>query len=167
MAAALFVPSRWVRLGAVAALAAGVAFGGFVGPAQSRQRQHEAEVARYREHPELLYLGVAPPGTQVSRAEVGPAYFHVEYRPVRQDEYTYVDLTVRSPLTPTPRCPELIEKGATCRVDAHGEMSTVRGTGGDRAVTLTRRYRNAEAEVTSPTLDEPGPRHLLNTLHRR
>ncbi|WP_073952766.1 hypothetical protein [Streptomyces kebangsaanensis] len=166
VAAALFVPSRWVRLGAVAALAAGVAYGGFVGPAQSQQGRHEAEVSRYREHPELLYLGTAPPGMQVSRAEVGPAYFSVEYRPVRQDEFAYVGLTVRSPLTPAPRCPELVEKGVTCTVDTHGEMRTVRDfPGGGRAVTLTRRHRNAEAEVTSQTLDEPGLRHLLNTLH--
>ncbi|WUR86043.1 hypothetical protein OG967_48585 [Streptomyces phaeochromogenes] len=68
VAAAFCVPSRWVRLGAVAALVAGAAYGGFVGPAQSRQRLHEAEVARYREHPELLYLGAAPPGMRVSHA---------------------------------------------------------------------------------------------------
>ncbi|MER6015506.1 hypothetical protein [Streptomyces bluensis] len=165
VAAALFVPSRWVRLGAVAVLAAGVAYGGFVGPAQAQQRQHEAEVARYREHQELLYLGAAPAGMQVSRAGAGPASFIVEYRPVRQDEFGYVDLTVRSPLTPTPRCPELVEKGVTCTVGAHGEMLTVRDFPGGRAVTLTRRHRNAEVEVTSPTLDEPGLRHLLNTLH--
>ncbi|MFI1288083.1 hypothetical protein ACH4VM_06260 [Streptomyces sp. NPDC020792] len=45
-------------------------------------------------------------------------------------------------------------------------MLTVRDfPGGGRAVTLIRRHRNAEAEVTSQTLDEPGLRHLLNTLH--
>ncbi|WP_331765202.1 hypothetical protein OG747_51470 (plasmid) [Streptomyces sp. NBC_01384] len=166
VAAAFFVPSRWVRLGAVATLAAGVAYGGFVGPAQSQQRRHEAEVARYREHPELLYLGAAPPGMQVSHAEAGPAYFSVEYRPVRHDELAYADLTVRSPLTPTPRCPELVEKGVTCTVDAHGEMCMVRDfSSGGRAVTLTRRHRNAEVEVASQTLDEPGLRHLLDTLH--
>ncbi|MFF3662829.1 hypothetical protein [Streptomyces olivochromogenes] len=102
VAAALFVPGRWLRLGAMAAPAAGAVYGGFVGPTQSRQRQHEAELARYREHPELLYMGAASPGMKVSRAEVGPAYFHVEYRPVRQGDYTSVDLTVRSPLTPAP-----------------------------------------------------------------
>lgn len=54
----------------------------------------------------------------------------------------------------------------TCTVDAHGEMLTVRDfPGGGRAITLTRRHRNAEAEVTSQTLDEPGLRHLLNSLH--
>lgn len=88
-------------------------------------------------------MGAASPGMKVSRAEVGPAYFHVEYRPVRQGEYTYVDLTVRSPLTPAPRCPELVENGATCTVDEHGEMRTVR----DHVVTLTRRHRAAEAEL--------------------
>ncbi|MFE9311668.1 hypothetical protein ACFYM5_29065 [Streptomyces sp. NPDC006706] len=167
VAAAFFVPSRWVRLGALAVLVAGVAYGGFVGPAQAQQRQDEAEVARYREHPELLYLGAAPPGMQVSHAEVGPASFGVDYRPVREGyELGYVGLTVRPPLTPAPRCPEPAEKGVTCTVDAHGEMLTVRDfPGGGRAVTLIRRHRNAEAEVTSRTLDEPGLRHLLNTLH--
>ncbi|MEW2491079.1 hypothetical protein [Streptomyces sp. NPDC048411] len=166
VAAAFFVPSRWVRLGAMAMLLTGVAYGGFIGPAQSQQRQHEAEVAQYREHPELLYLGAAPPGMRVSRAEVGPAYFHVEYRSVQQDEYAYVDLTVRSPLTPTPRCPELAEKNVTCTVDGHSEMRTVRDLpGGVRAVTLTRHHRDAEVEGTSQTLDEPGLRRLLNTLH--
>lgn len=48
VAAAFFVPSRWVRLGALAVLAAGVAYGGFVGPALAQQGQDEAEVARYR-----------------------------------------------------------------------------------------------------------------------
>jgi hypothetical protein len=166
VAAAFFVPSRWVRLGAVGALAAGVAYGGFVGPAQSQQRRHEGEVARYREHSELLYLGAAPPGMRVSHAEAAPAYFSVEYRAVREDKFAYVALTVRSPLTPTLLCPELVEKGVTCTVDAHGEMRTVRDfPGGSRAVTLTCRHRNAEAEVTSQTLDEPGVRHLLKTLH--
>ncbi|MDQ1024818.1 hypothetical protein QF035_002400 [Streptomyces umbrinus] len=166
VAAAFFVPSRWVRLGALAALAAGVAYGGFVGPAQSQQRQHEAEVARYREHPELLYLGAAPPGMRVSHAWAGPAYFSVDYRGVREDEFAYVGLTVRVPLTSTPRCPKHLEKGVTCTVDGHGEMRMVRDFPGDgRAVTLIRRHRNAEAEVTSQTLDEPGLRRLLNTLH--
>lgn len=167
VAAAFFVPSRWVRLGAVAALAAGVVYGGFVGPAQSKQRQHEAEVARYRERPELLYLGGVPPGMQVSRAEAGPGYFGVEYRSTREDEFAYVALTVRPPLTPTPRCPEFAESGVTCTVDAHGEMRTVRDfPGGGRAVTLTRHHRNAEAEVTSQTLDERGLLQLLDTLHQ-
>ncbi|MFD8396289.1 hypothetical protein ACFV2N_45690 [Streptomyces sp. NPDC059680] len=113
MAAAFFVPHPWVRLGAVAALAAGVTYGGFVGPARSQQRQHEAEVAQYREHPELLYLGVAPYGMELSRAEAGPAYLTVEHRPVRPDELAYADLTLRPPLTPPPRCPDAPAKGET------------------------------------------------------
>ncbi|MFI6013256.1 hypothetical protein ACIBAG_31325 [Streptomyces sp. NPDC051243] len=60
--AAFFVPSRWVRLGAVAALAAGVVYGGFVGPVQAQQRRHAVEVAQYRERPELLYIGATPSG---------------------------------------------------------------------------------------------------------
>lgn len=164
VAAAFFVPSRWVRLGAVAALAAGVVYGGFVGPAQSQQRQHEAEVARYRERPELLYLGDAPPGMRVSHVWIGPASFGVDYRPVRDTgEFAYVGLTVRSPLTSKIRCPRVDEKDVTCAVDAHGEMHRVKDS--PSTVTLTRRHRNAEVEVTSQTLDEPGLRHLLNTLH--
>ncbi len=161
VAAAFFVPNRWVRLGAVAALAAGVAYGGVLGPAQSRQRQHAAQVARYRKHPEVLYVIATPPGMRAARAEVGPASFGVEYHSVRQD--AYVALTVRSPLTPELRCPEPVEKDVTCTVDGHGEMRTVRGT--DHEITVTRRLHNAEAEVTSRMLDEPGLRRLLNTLH--
>ncbi|GAP51713.1 uncharacterized protein SAZU_6586 [Streptomyces azureus] len=166
VAAAFFVPNRRVRLGAVTVLAAGVVYGGFVGPAQAEQRRQEAEAARYREHAELLYLGAAPPGMQLSRAEAGPASFSVDYRGVREDVFSYVALTVRSPLTPTPRCPDLREKGVTCTVDAHGEMRMVRDLpSGEHAVTLVRRYRKAEVEVTSQTLGEPGLRRLLNTLH--
>ncbi|MBH1934325.1 hypothetical protein I5Q34_08470 [Streptomyces sp. AV19] len=168
VAAAFFVPSRRVRLGALAVLAAGVAYGGFVGPAQAQERRHEAEAARYREHPELLYLGAAPRGMEVSRAVAGPASFGVDYRSVRQgqDQSGYVGLTVRPPLTPAPRCPEPAEKDEACTVDAHGGMLTVRGfPDGTRAVTLTRRLRNAEAEVTSQTLGEAGLRRLLDTLH--
>ncbi|MGW0765371.1 hypothetical protein [Streptomyces sp. NPDC002676] len=167
VAAAFFVPSRWVRLGAVAALAAGVVYGGFIGPAQAQQRRHAAEIARYREHPELLYLGAAPPGMRVSRAVVGPAYFSVEYHPVREGhELGYVGLVVRSPLTQTPRCPEPVDKGATCTVDVHGELRMIgRLPGGTRDITLTRRHHDVEVEVTSQSLGEPGLRHLLNTLH--
>ncbi|MGW0883053.1 hypothetical protein [Streptomyces sp. NPDC002671] len=167
VAAAFFVPSRWVRLGAVAALAAGVVYGGFIGPAQAQQRRHTAEIARYREHPELLYLGAAPPGMRVSRAVVGPAYFSVEYHPVREGyESGYVGLVVRSPLTQTPRCPEPVEKGLTCTVDVHGEMRMIRRLpGGTRDITLTSHHHDAEVEVTSRSLGEPGLRHLLNTLH--
>jgi hypothetical protein len=166
VAAAFFVPSRWVRLGAVAALAAGVVYGGFVGPAQAQQRRHAAEVARYREHPELLYLGAAPTGMRVSRAVVGLAYFSVEYHPVRQDESGRVDLMVGRPLTPTLRCPELVEKDVTCSVDVRGEMRMVHGLpGGIRHITLIRHHRGAEVKVSSQSLDEPGLRRLLNTLH--
>ncbi|MFH8407649.1 hypothetical protein ACH4FX_23075 [Streptomyces sp. NPDC018019] len=162
VAAAIFVPNRWVRLGALAALAAGVAYGGFIGPAQARQHQHEEEVARYREHPELLYLGAAPPGMEISRAEAGPASFTVDYRPTG-DKPGYASLTVRPPLTRTPRCPEPAEKGESCTVGAHGDTVTVRDF--PHAVTLTRRLQNAEAEITSQTLDEPALRRLLDSLH--
>ncbi|MFC8835813.1 hypothetical protein ACFT8V_21870 [Streptomyces griseoincarnatus] len=162
VAAAFFVPNRWVRLGAVAALAAAVAYGGFIGPTQSRQRQHAAEVARYREHPELLYVIATPPGMRVARAEVGPAFFYVEYHSVQQD--AYVALAVRSPLTPKLQCPKPVEKEMTCTVDGHGEMRTLRDFPGG-VITLTRRYRNAEVAVSSKMLDEPGLRRLLHTLH--
>jgi hypothetical protein len=166
VAAALLVPSRWVRSGAVAVLAVGVVYGGFVGPAQSRQREQAAEIARYRENPELLYLGAAPPGMQVSQAVVGPAYFSVDYRPVGQGEGGYVGLTVRSPLAPPPQCPEFAEKGVTCTVDAHGEMRQVRNLpGGSSTITLTRRHLGSQVEVTSQSLGEPGLRRLLDTLH--
>ncbi|MFG2134173.1 hypothetical protein ACGFNV_41325 [Streptomyces sp. NPDC048751] len=165
VAAAFFVPSRWVRLGAVAVLAAGVAYGGFVGPGQAQQHRNEAEVARYREHPELLYMGAAPPGMQLARAEVGPAYFSVVYGPVQPDRTAYADLILRPPITPALRCPEVLLKGETCTVDAHGEMRLARDLPGQHTVTLTRRRRNVEIEVSSWTLDESGLRHLLNTLH--
>ncbi|WP_055525169.1 hypothetical protein [Streptomyces graminilatus] len=164
VAAAFFVPDRWIRLGAVAVLAAAVVYGGFIGPTQSRQRRHAAEVARYREHQELLYVIVTPPGMRAARAEAGPASFSVEYHSVRQD--AYVALIVRSPLTPKPQCPKPVEKHVTCTVDRHGETRTVRDfSAGNRVITLTRRHHNAEAEVTSKMLDEPALRHLLNTLH--
>ncbi|GAA3560825.1 hypothetical protein GCM10022295_48820 [Streptomyces osmaniensis] len=166
VAAAFFVPSRWVRLGAGAALTACVMYGGFLGPAQARERQHAAEVARYREHPELLYVGAAPPGMQISRVVVGPAYVGVDYRPVAQNEAGYVGLTMRSQLTPTPQCPELVQKDVTCSVDRRGDKRTVRELpGGTRAITLTRHLRHAEAQVESQYLDEPGLRHLLDTLN--
>lgn len=166
VAAAFFVPSRWVRLGAGAALATCVMYGGFLGPAQAREHQHAAEVARYREHPELLYVGAAPPGMRISHVVVGPAYVSVDYRPVAQNELGHVGLTMRSPLTPTVECPELSGKDVTCSVDARGDMRTVRELpGGTRAITLTRHLRDAEAEVNSQYLDESGLRHLLDTLH--
>ncbi|MCX5315886.1 hypothetical protein [Streptomyces sp. NBC_00154] len=37
--------------------------------------------------------------------------------------------------------------------------------GGTRDITLTRRHHDAEVEVTSQSLDEPGLRRLLSTLH--
>lgn len=166
VAAAFFVPGRWVRLGAGAALAICVMYGGFLGPAQAREHQHAAEVGRYREHPELLYVGAAPPGMQISHVVVGPAYVGVDYRPVAQNEVGYVGLTMRSQLTPTAQCPELVQKDVTCSVDARGDMRTVRELpGGTHAITLTRHLRHAEAEVNSQYLDESGLRHLLDTLH--
>ncbi|MFF3317010.1 hypothetical protein ACFYV5_16060 [Streptomyces sp. NPDC003035] len=162
VAAAFFVPNRWVRLGAVATLAAAVAYGGFLGPAEARERRQEAEIFRYRHHTELLYVGADPPGMRLARATSGPAYFTVEYRGVREDTFAYVALTLRPVLTPTLRCPEILANGVACTVDAHGELRTVQDV--PRAVTLTRRVGNAEAEVTSQTLDEAGLRRLLNTL---
>ncbi|MDQ0791686.1 hypothetical protein [Streptomyces sp. B1I3] len=166
VAAAFFVPSRWVRLGALTVLAAGVAYGAFVGPAQTQQRRYEAEVARYREKAELLYLGAAPPGMQVSHAELGPSTFVVDYRPAREgNEFRYVGLVVRSSFTPTLQCPEPVQSGVTCTMGAHREMVIDHVLpGGTREVTVVRRYRNAEVEVTSQTVDEPGLRRLLNTL---
>ncbi|MFE7274765.1 hypothetical protein [Streptomyces sp. NPDC057623] len=166
VAAAFFVPSRWVRLGAVAVLAAGVVYGGFVGPAQAQQRRHEAEVARYRERAELLYLGTAPPGMMMNRVVVGPAYFSVEYLPERRDVSGYVGLTARPPLTPTLRCPEFLADRTTCTVDGHGDVRMVSDlSGGTRDITLIRRHRDAEVEVRSQFLDEAGLRRLLDTLH--
>ncbi|MFF0738996.1 hypothetical protein ACFYVL_01230 [Streptomyces sp. NPDC004111] len=169
VAAALFVPGPWVRLGALAVVAAAVAYGGYIGPAQERQRQNAAEVARYWEKKELLYLGAAPSGMQVSHAEVGPASFSVDYVPVRAGYETgWVGLVVRPVDAEWSAfaCPEPAERSVTCTVDAHGEMRTVRDlSGGVRGVTLSRRHRSTEIEVTSQTLGEPGLRRLLNTLH--
>ncbi|MFC7844891.1 hypothetical protein [Streptomyces sp. NPDC057382] len=164
VAAALFVPGRWARLGAVTALAAAVAYGGFAGPAQARQRQHEAQIARYREYAEVQYLGAAPPGMTVARIRVGPA-FGVEYRGVREDAFSLASLTVHSASAPRARCPEPPEKGLTCGADPGGGIRTVRRVpGGAAEITLTRRYRGAEAAVSSQTLAEPGLRRLLDTL---
>ncbi|MFF3176018.1 hypothetical protein ACFVQ0_25715 [Streptomyces sp. NPDC057900] len=165
VAAALFVPNRWLRVGAVAVLAAAVGYGGFVAPAQSRERQREAEIARYREHTELLYLAAAPAGMELTRTEAGPAYFRVEYRPEGRNSMGYVDINLRTALTPAPRCPEPVSKGDSCTVDAHGGMRTVRTFPGGSTISLTRRLPGAEAEVSSQTLDEPGLRRLLDTLH--
>ncbi|MFE3161819.1 hypothetical protein [Streptomyces sp. NPDC059224] len=168
VAAALLVPGRWwVRLGAVAVLAAGVGYGGFVGPAQAERHRQTAETARYREHAELLYLGAPPPGMRVADARVGAAYFTVAYRAVREGyDLSYAGLTVRPARSPAPRCPEPARKAVTCTVDAHGEMRTVeRITGGVRAVTLTRRHGDTEVEISSQSVDEAGLRHVLDTLH--
>ncbi|MFJ9770530.1 hypothetical protein ACIRVF_04735 [Kitasatospora sp. NPDC101157] len=164
VAAAFFVPGRWMRLGSLAVLAAAVAYGGFIGPSRAEHRRDEAAVARYREHPELLYLGTAPAGMQASRVRVGPASFSVDYLPVREGyESGYVGLVVRPPSTPAPRCPGTPDPGTTCTVDAHGEMVTVHGS--TQEVTVTRRYRHAEVSVLSQTLGEAALRDLLNTLH--
>ncbi|MEV7322476.1 hypothetical protein [Streptomyces sp. NPDC093970] len=167
VAAALLVPSRWMRLGAVAALAVGVGYGAFVGPAQAEHHRRTAEIARYREHPELLYLGAPPPGMRVAGAQVGPAYFSVSYRAVREGyDVSYVGLGVRPASTPVPRCPEPAQRTVTCTVDAHGERRTVeRIPGGVRAVTLARRHGTTEVEVSSQTLGEAGLRRVLDTLH--
>ncbi|MFF5471442.1 hypothetical protein [Streptomyces achromogenes] len=164
VAAAFFVPNRWVRLGATAALAAAVAYGGFVGPGQARQHRHTSEVARYREYQELLYTIDTPPGMSAARAQAGPAAFTVEYHSDRRDGY--VALGVRKPLAPRPSCPTPPEKDVTCTVNERGEMRVVEPLpGGGHRVTLTRRHGTAEAEITSQTLDEPALRHLLDTLH--
>ncbi|MDX2602606.1 hypothetical protein PV379_06045 [Streptomyces caniscabiei] len=166
VAAAFFVPSRWVRLGAIAVLAAGGVYGGLVGPQQAEQRRHAAEVARYRERPELLYLGDAPPGMRVSRAVVGGGQFSVDYLPVEPDRSGYVNLTVRSPHTPKATCDLLAQKDVTCTVDARGEIRVASALPGDgHHIRLIRGHRGAEVEVSSQSLDEPGLRHLLNTLH--
>ncbi|MEU3788565.1 hypothetical protein [Streptomyces fructofermentans] len=166
VAAAFFVPSGWVRAGAVVVLAAAVVYGGAVGPEHARQRRHAAEVAGFREHPELLRLGDPPSGMRVAHAWVGPADFGVDYRGVREDEFAYVGLTVRSPLTPAARCPEPAEEDMTCTVGARGELCMVRELrGGVREITLVRRDRNAEVQVESQTLGEAGLRRVLDTLH--
>ncbi|MFB7942057.1 hypothetical protein [Streptomyces sp. NPDC056049] len=167
VAAALFVPDRWVRSGALAVVAAAVAYGGFIGPAHARQDQEEADVARYRQHPELLHLGTPPPGMEVARATVGAASFGVDYRPAGPGEVPgYVGLSVRYPLTPALRCPEPAEKDVTCAVDARGELRFVRALpDGSRSVTLVRRHLDAEVEVSSQSLDEAGLRSLLDSLH--
>ncbi|WP_018546536.1 hypothetical protein [Streptomyces sp. LaPpAH-108] len=165
VAAAFFVPSRWVRLGAVAVLAAGVAYGSLIGPAHAQQRRHEADFTRYREHAELQYLGTPPPDMELSRAEIGPAYFSVAYRPVRQDERASLDLVVRPPLTPTLQCPAVLPKGTTCKVTAPDNLRTLTTFPGGHTTTLTRRHKNAEIEVSSQTLDEAGLRSFLDSLH--
>ncbi|MGV9316642.1 hypothetical protein ACWDR0_31320 [Streptomyces sp. NPDC003691] len=165
VAAALFVPGWHIRLGAVAVLAAGIAYGSVIGPERVEDEQQQSEVARYKERAELLHLGTAPPGMQLTRAELGPAWFGVEYRGIRQDEFSLVMLAIRRPSTPAIRCPLFREPGATCSVGAGGDIRTVRKLpGGGQAVILARRHGGVEAEVNSETLDEAGLRRLLDTL---
>ncbi|MEU3076260.1 hypothetical protein [Streptomyces laurentii] len=166
VAAAFFVPGRWVRPAALAVLAAAVAYGGFVGPARAERQQDEAELARYREHKELLFLGDAPAGMRVSRAQVGPTDFTVEYRPVRESYVSgYAGLAVRRVFTPELRCPEPV-KDRTCAVGADGVMKLVdEFPDGARKVTLARRIGNVEVTVGDGTADEPLLRRLLATLH--
>ncbi|MGW1672345.1 hypothetical protein [Streptomyces sp. NPDC002324] len=166
VAAAFFVPSQRVRLGAIAVLAACVVYGGLVGPEQAEQRRHATEVARYRERPELLYVGDTPPGMRVSQAVVGGGQFSVDYLPVEPDQGGYVNLTVRSPHTPKATCALLVQKGVTCTMDERGEIRVVSALPDDgHHIRLIREHRGAEVEVSSQSLDEPGLRHLLNTLH--
>ncbi|WP_405901424.1 hypothetical protein OG242_31580 [Streptomyces sp. NBC_00727] len=168
VAASLFVPSRWVRLGALALLAGALTYGGFIGPMQAQQRQHEAEIAGYREPPDLLYLGAVPSGMQLTRAEVGPASSVLEYRPVRAGYETgYASLVIRVPITPTVQCPEYLTEDETCTVKRNGEAVTIDRLDGYRSkVTVTRRHRSVEVEASSQTLDEPELRQLLSGLHR-
>ncbi|MFF4713246.1 hypothetical protein ACFY2V_17900 [Streptomyces eurythermus] len=164
VAAAFFVPNRWVRLGATVALAAAVAYGGFIGPGRARQHRHTAEIAGYREHRELLYAIDTPPGMRVARAQAGAASFTAEYHSIRWDGY--VALSVRKPLDPRPSCPAPPEKDVACAVNRRGETRMVQAfPGGVHRITLTRRHGAVEAQVTSETLDEPALRHLLDTLH--
>ncbi|WNI26662.1 hypothetical protein [Streptomyces sp. ITFR-16] len=164
VAAAFFVPSRRTRLAAVAALVAAVVYGGFVGPAQSQERRHEAEIAKYREQEELLYMGAAPSGMTVARAYTDAGYFTVEYRPTKQDVMGSADLNLRRPITPSLQCPEPVRKDETCVVDAHGDMVVSHPFTGSVDVTVVRRIGRAEATVSSQTLDAPGLRHLLDSL---
>ncbi|MFE4519173.1 hypothetical protein ACFRMQ_33885 [Kitasatospora sp. NPDC056783] len=168
VAAAFFVPGRWVRLGALAVLATAVAYGGFLGPAQAKQRRHEEEVAGYRERAETLLLGAAPSDMRVSRAESGPASFSAEYRPVREGyESRFANLSVRLSFTPTVlRCPERAEQGVTCSVDARGDLLTVRDHPyGGRSVSLTRQRQRTEIDVTGDEVDEAELRGILDSLH--
>ncbi|WP_418961157.1 hypothetical protein [Streptomyces tritici] len=167
VAAAFFVPNRWVRLGALAVLATGVAYGGFVGPDQAEKRRYEAELARYRAQSEMLYLASPPPGMHISRAELGPAAFTVDYRPVQDGSgMGYVGLVVRSPRMEPAQCLPPVGKGETCTRNARGELITVRTLpDGVRHITLVRRHHDTEVEVSSQSLDETGLRHLLDTLH--
>ncbi|MER7177457.1 hypothetical protein [Streptomyces mesophilus] len=166
VAAAFFVPSRWVRSGAVAAMAAGVVYGGFLGPSQAEQRRLTAEIASYRERSELLYLGATPAGMQVARAELGPGYFTVDYRPARPHQLGHAGLTISRPPTPTPVCPEILGERETCAVDADGVLRAVGSLpGGSRNITLVRHERGVEFRVESQFLGERALRQLLDSPH--
>ncbi|MGW4779928.1 hypothetical protein ACWEPA_25105 [Streptomyces filamentosus] len=166
LAAALFVPDWRVRLGTLAVLVCGVGYGVFVGPALAEQREEEAEVARYRQNPELLYLGDSPRGMEISRVRVGPNLFSVDYTPIREGYgLGHVGLWVNHSATPALQCPAPAQKEVTCTVDTHGEMRTVTSFPGGSGITLVRRRGDVEVTVTSGSLDETGLRRLLTTLH--
>jgi hypothetical protein len=168
VAAALFVPSRWVRLGAVARWRPAWSTG-----ASPVRRRRSSVGTRRRSRATgsirncciwaLRRLGCGCPVPWS-----GPPTSVSSTNPVREGyELGYVGLVVRSPLTRTPQCPKLMEKHMTCTVDVHGEMRVIRRlSGGTRDITLIRRHHGMEVEVTSQSLDEPGLRRLLNTLHR-
>ncbi|MBC9716621.1 hypothetical protein H9Y04_29225 [Streptomyces sp. TRM66268-LWL] len=167
VAAAFFVPSRRVRVGAAAVLALGVVYGGYVGPAQAERRAHAAEIAEYREQSELLRLGSTPAGTTLSRAHLGPGSFSVAYHPARANDAGHVGLTVGRPPTPAPApvCPEILGEGVTCDVDARGVLRMVHAfPDGGRAITLIRYDGPLELRVESQSLDERGLRRLLGSV---
>ncbi|WP_416974397.1 hypothetical protein [Streptomyces sp. 4F14] len=164
--AAFLVPGRWVRAGAAAVLVAGVVYGGYVGPSQGREREQAAEVARYREHAEVLYLGVTPPGMRMVRAVVGGASFDVEYHWAVPDRSGYVGVMVRSPLSPPMVCPERAETGVSCVAGAGGEVREVRSLpGGEQVVTLFRWHEGAGVQVTGQGVGEAALRGVLDGLH--
>lgn len=147
-------------------LVCGVGYGVFVGPALAEQRQEEAESARYRQNPELLYLGDSPQGMEISRVRVGPNLFSVDYTPVRAGyDLGHVGLWVNHSITPALQCPEPAQKEVTCTVNTHGEMRTVISFPGGRGITLVRRHGDVEVTVTSESLEETGLRRFLTTLH--
>ncbi|MEU6621929.1 hypothetical protein ABZ926_14290 [Streptomyces litmocidini] len=166
LAAALFVPDWRVRLGTLAVLICGVGYGVFVGPALAEQRQEEAEIALYRQNPELLYLGDSPRGMEISRVRVGPNLFSVDYTPVQAGyNLGHVGFWVNHSITPALQCPAPVQKEVTCTVNTHGEMRTVTSFPGGSSITLVRRHGDVEITVTSESLEETGLRRLLTTLH--
>ncbi|QNP71905.1 hypothetical protein IAG44_22485 [Streptomyces roseirectus] len=159
--AAFFVPGRWVRAAGVGVLAAGVAYGGFVGPAQARERERAAEVAAYREHPEVLYVIDTPPGMRMVRATIG-VYVSFEYHSLDGSTPGYVGLTVRSPLSQPVNCAVFTDARDRCTREADGDVRVARGDG---TRSLFRRHLGAEAEISSRTLDDAALNKLLGTLH--